>query len=133
MTFSEAVTVDAGGASIDCIDATFAATADPTVWAFTYDPPLPSGETCTITIDGDSVHDVDTNDPFDTMAADKTIEFTTVGAGDPCLDPFTSIPSIQGSGAAAAITGTVTTEGVVTGIVNYQNGTGELLHPGSGR
>ncbi len=36
-------------------------------------------------------------------------------ASNPCDDPFTPIYSIQGSGAAAAITGTVTTEGVVIG------------------
>ena len=34
---------------------------------------------------------------------------------NPCDDPYTSIFSIQGSGTAAAITGTVTTEGVVVG------------------
>ena len=34
---------------------------------------------------------------------------------NPCDDPFTPIYSIQGSGAAAAITGSLTTEGVVVG------------------
>jgi predicted extracellular nuclease len=34
---------------------------------------------------------------------------------DPCTSPFTPTYSIQGSGPAAAITGTVTTQGVVVG------------------
>ncbi len=34
---------------------------------------------------------------------------------DPCSEPFTPVYSIQGSGANAAITGTVTTQGVVVG------------------
>jgi predicted extracellular nuclease len=34
---------------------------------------------------------------------------------DPCADPYTPIYSIQGSGANAAITGTLTTEGIVVG------------------
>ena len=122
VTFSEPVTVDANGASIDCIDASFGATGNAAVWEFTYLPPLPIGTTCTITIEGDSVHDVDANDPFDTMAADVFIEFTTVGAGDPCDDPFTPIPSIQGSGGTAAINGSVTVQGVVTG--DYEGTTG---------
>ena len=33
----------------------------------------------------------------------------------PCSEPFTPVPSIQGSGASAAITGVVTTQGVVVG------------------
>lgn len=37
------------------------------------------------------------------------------GALDPCTQTFTPIYSIQGSGAAAAITGNVTTEGIVIG------------------
>ena len=36
-------------------------------------------------------------------------------AGDPCADPFTPIFSIQGTGGSAAITGDVTTEGIVVG------------------
>jgi predicted extracellular nuclease len=36
-------------------------------------------------------------------------------AGNPCADPYTPISSIQGSGADAAITGTLSTEGVVVG------------------
>ena len=76
---------------------------------------------------GGGVHDNDAIDPPDGLAGDAVFDFTTAGPGDPCLDPFTPIFSIQGSGNAAAITGTVTTEGVVTGIVDYANGTGSFF------
>ncbi len=36
-------------------------------------------------------------------------------AEDACLDPYTPIPAIQGSGATVAISGAVTTQGVVVG------------------
>jgi len=47
----------------------------------------------------------------------------TILDDDSCAAPFTPIPAIQGSGSAAAITGTVTTQGVVVGDYEY---------PGSG-
>jgi predicted extracellular nuclease len=40
---------------------------------------------------------------------------TAIAVVDPCSSPFTPTYSIQGSGANAAITGTVTTQGVVVG------------------
>ena len=55
--------------------------------------------------------DQDSNDPPDNMTIDFTSSFTV---GDPCQS-FTPIYIIQGSGATAAITGAVTTRGVVVG------------------
>ena len=46
------------------------------------------------------------------MAADYTFSFTV---SNPCLAAYTPIYAIQGTGASAAITGTVTTQGVVVG------------------
>lgn len=115
VTFTEAVTVTAPWFTLDCsvsgpVDATFA--GGPT--AYTIDPAvtLADGETCTLTVLAGSVTDVDGNDPPDTMTVDFTAAFTAL---DPCSAPYTPIYQIQGSGASAAITGTVTTQGVVVG------------------
>ncbi len=50
--------------------------------------------------------------PPDNMQLDFTVGFTQF---DVCAAPFTPVYDIQGSGAAAAITGNVTTQGVVVG------------------
>ena len=63
--------------------------------------------------------DEDTDDPPNEMASDYTSSFTVL---DLCVAAVTSIPAIQGSGATAAITGSVTTRGVVVGE--------EVLHRG---
>ena len=60
------------------------------------------------------VTDQDTDDPYDAMLADVTITFATNDT-DPCLRAITPIPTIQGSGSSAAVTGAVTTRGVVVG------------------
>jgi predicted extracellular nuclease len=71
-----------------------------------------AGESCNLTVLATRVSDQDSNDPPDTMVTDYTVGFTTLNV---CTATFTSIPSIQGSGLAAAVTGTVTTQGVVVG------------------
>ena len=50
-----------------------------------------------------------------------------------CGDPFTPIYTIQGSGAATPIPGTVSTEGVVVGDFEGTAAGERLLHPGSDR
>ena len=133
VTFSEAVSADADAAAIDCTTATFAPTGDPMVWEFVYPTPLPDQTTCHITITGSRIHDTDTTDPNDTMAADYAFSFTTIGAADPCDSPFTTIPAIQGSGANAAITGSLTTQGVVVGdIETTAAGSGFYLQDSAG-
>jgi predicted extracellular nuclease len=129
ITFSEPVTVDSGAFTLSCDEADVPGVTGGSGTAWTFDPTadLPQGVACVFAIAGGGVHDSDTKDPPDTLGGDVVVDFTTVGPGDPCDNPFTPIPSIQGSGAAAAITGTVTTEGVVTGIVDYSNGTGSFF------
>jgi predicted extracellular nuclease len=115
VTFSEAVAVAPPWFTLECsvsgaVDATFS--GGPT--SYTIDPAvtLVDGETCTLTVLAAGVTDADGNDPPDTMTVDFTVGFTAL---DPCLAPFTPISAIQGSGPTAAITGAVTTQGVVVG------------------
>ena len=49
------------------------------------------------------------------MAANVSATFATAADTDPCRVPFTPIYAIQGAGATAALTGPVTTQGVVVG------------------
>ena len=115
ITFSEPVTIDAGSVVLVCasVDQGASVAAGPdTTFTLDYGPPLPDGAACTITIVAAGVRDVD--DPPDPPAGDIEIDFT-VALADPCAGVVTAIPAIQGSGPAAAITGPVTTEGVVIG------------------
>lgn len=117
VTFSESVTIDTGALTLVCGGEDQAATVsgDPgTTFEITYLPPLPDGASCTIAISAAGVHDTDTNDPPDGLAAAVAIDFTVVAA-DPCAGAYTPIPEIQGSGPTLATPGTVTTEGVVIG------------------
>ncbi|MFL5778923.1 MAG: ExeM/NucH family extracellular endonuclease, partial [Chloroflexota bacterium] len=67
---------------------------------------------CTVTLTGGNVHDTDTNDPPDVIGSNPSFGFSTQ---DVCTLPYTHIPAIEGSGASAAVSGSVTTEGVVVG------------------
>lgn len=127
ITFSEQVVIDSGAVSLTCDGSARAASVsgDPgTTFPITYLPPLPDGASCVIGVAASGIHDTDSADPPDGMAADVSINFTVVAA-DPCAGSFTPIPAIQGSGASAAITGTVTTEGVVVG--DYEGPSGPTL------
>ena len=116
VTFSEPVTA-AGAFSVSCSVSgvkTLAVSGGPTT--FTLDPSadFAPGDACVLTVHAASVADADSDDPPDTLAGDVNVRFS-VPAGNPCDAPITPIPAIQGSGAAAATTGTVTTRGVVVG------------------
>ena len=67
-----------------------------------------------MSISAANVTDVDGDDPPDSMAANHIFTFQTVDQAA-CGDPATKIGAIQGTGAAAAITGNVHVEGVVVG------------------
>ena len=85
---------------------------------------LPANDTCHAKILASEI--VDQDNASDQMAADYTWSFTTATA-DPCSQTYTPTYSIQGSGATPAITGAVTTQGVVVG--DYEvptSGTGQL-------
>ncbi|MEX1171601.1 MAG: Ig-like domain-containing protein, partial [Chloroflexota bacterium] len=117
ITFSEPVNATAASFSIACPPGSgalgFTLSGGPTT--FTLNPTLdfPDNTLCGVTVIASAVTDQDgTPDP---MLSSFSFGFTTGTLTDPCEDPYTPIYSIQGSGLAAAITGTVTTAGVVVG------------------
>jgi uncharacterized protein len=115
VSFSEPVNVTATWFELTCSQSgPVAATVGGGPSTFTLDPgpTLIEGESCTLTVPADQVSDQDGDDPPDTMATNFVLGFS---ASDVCPKPFTPIPEIQGSGLSAAITGRVTTEGVVVG------------------
>ena len=113
VTFSEAVTTSASAFSLSCsVSGPVAFALSGSGTQYTLDPAtdLVDGDVCTLTITDTGVSDVDTNDPPDTLAATFTSSFTVA---DICTATATPIYDIQGSGSAAAVTGAVTTRGVV--------------------
>ncbi|HRV94622.1 MAG TPA: ExeM/NucH family extracellular endonuclease, partial [Anaerolineae bacterium] len=116
LTFSEPVNVNGAWFEISCsLSGIHTAVVSGGPISFTLDPDLDFaiGDLCTVKVIAASVTDQDTEDPPDTMAADYTFSFTTTAP--PCTTAFTPIYDIQGSGPDAAITGIVSTEGVVVG------------------
>ncbi|MER7074122.1 ExeM/NucH family extracellular endonuclease [Terrabacter sp. NPDC000476] len=117
VTFSEPVVAGAGAFSLTCsVSGTksLAVSGGPTT--FTLDPSadFARGDSCALTVTASAVTDTDDVDPPDSPEADTTIRFTVPSVG-PCETTTTRIPAIQGSGDTAAVTGTVTTRGVVVG------------------
>jgi hypothetical protein len=119
VTFSEPVNAPASAFSIACPPGSgalaIALSGGPTT--FTLDPvaDFPAGTMCGVTVAASQVTDQDSDDPPDNMLSSFSFGFTTTAVSNACGDPFTPIYSIQGDGSAAAITGDVTTEGVVVG------------------
>ncbi len=116
VNFTEPVNVTDPWFSLTCATSgTHAAAVSGGPASFTLNPTTDFvfGEACTLVIDASKVSDQDNNDPPNNMVFNFTAGFTT--EPDPCTLPFTPIYQIQGIGPAAAITGTVTTEGVVVG------------------
>jgi hypothetical protein len=115
ITFSEAVNVSSSWFTLACSisgNRTAVVSGGPTTFTLDPDGDFVNGDNCTLTVLANQVTDQDANDPPDSMAANFVFSFST---GDACLAPYTPIYSIQGSGSAAAITGNVTTFGVVIG------------------
>jgi len=115
VTFSEAVNAPADAFALSCdISGSHTLLVSGGPLAFTLNPDLDfvESETCTLTVDAAQVSDLDLVDPPDTMLANYSTSFTTY---DACKLVYTPIYSIQGSGLSAAITGNVTTQGVVVG------------------
>src|ERR687896_527546 len=80
--FSEPVTVGASAFSLSCDDSgVHALTVGGGPQSYTLDPDgtFTRGEECTLTVDAAGVRDTDGDDPPDTMGADATISFTTLG------------------------------------------------------
>jgi predicted extracellular nuclease len=123
VTFSEPVDLASAWFTLGCsLSGAKAAVVSggPTSYTVNPDSDFENGDVCTLTIAAAHVTDRDAVDPPDAMGSDFTMSFS---AGDPCARVFTPTYSIQGSGLAAAITGVVTTRGVVVGDYEY---------PGSG-
>ncbi len=115
VTFSEPVNVSAPWFTLNCtVSGAIAATYSGGPTAFDIDPTSDfiAGESCTLTVLAARVTDQDADDPPDNMAADFVVNFTTA---DVCATIFIPAYSIQGAGLDAAITGAVTTQGVVVG------------------
>lgn len=115
ITFSEPVNVTDPWNSLSCSSTglhSAVVIGGPTT--FTIDPStvFVDGESCTFTVYANKITDQDSNDPPDNMQSDFVVGFTPF---DVCVQPYTPIPAIQGSGLSAAITGSVTTKGVVVG------------------
>ncbi len=114
VTFSEAVTTSAAAFSLSCTTSgphAFAFSGSGSSYALNPDTDFVRDERCTVTIDDAGVADVDADDPPNTMAADATISFSTVGVP-------TTIMQIQGAGHRSALVGQRVAEvpGVVTAI-----------------
>ena len=113
VTFSEPVTTGTDPFSLACSDgssfAVAASTGDQRIYTLDPDGSLPLGESCTLTVEGTAISDVDANDPPDTMATDKTVTFFVEGLalriheiqGAEHLSPF-------GGKTADAVPGVVT-------------------------
>ena len=121
VTFSEPVTADPSAFSLACEDSgahTVAVSGGPAT--FTLDPAgaFTRGERCTVTIAAAGVRDEDGEDPPDTMAANATVAFTTVGLN-------LRIHDIQGDAHLSSYDGEVVS--AVPGIVTARKSNGFYL------
>jgi len=117
VTFSELVNVAAGFFTISCsasgTHTATASTADSLTYTINPAADFWPTELCTVTLENTLVTEqAGSGRP---MAADYSWSFTTAPGSAVCGDPFTPIYAIQGSGATAAITGAVATQGIVVG------------------
>ncbi len=122
VTFSEPVNVSGAWFDLTCGTSgnhTAAVSGGPTSFTLNPDTDFALNEVCTLTVNAAQVTDQDSSDPPDNMAANYTATFDTNAV---CAQPFTPIYQIQGSGLSAAITGNVTTQGVVVG--DFEGSTG---------
>jgi hypothetical protein len=117
ITFSEPVNATTASFAIECPTGStalgFSLSGGPTTFTLDPDLDLPATTSCGVNVIASQVTDQDGTP--DSMVEDFGFGFTTGVPVDPCADTFTPIYAIQGSGASAAITGNVTTQGVVVG------------------
>jgi predicted extracellular nuclease len=111
ITFSKDVSVVGTWFSIDCTTTgahTASVTGGPRTFTLDPDADFAPAETCTVTVTAGAVHDTDTNDPPDTMAADFTFKVSTPA-------PPPRIHELQGAGHLSPRLGAVrNVEGIVT-------------------
>ncbi|HEX2421286.1 MAG TPA: lamin tail domain-containing protein, partial [Acidimicrobiia bacterium] len=128
ITFSEPVNVSGSWFGIECSGSgAHSATVSGGPSAFTLNPDVDfaDGDECTVTVFAAGVTDQDSMDPPDTMEADFVFMFSAGVAPDPCTLAYTPAYAIQGTEEQAAITGSVTTQGVVVG--DYEGPSGSTL------
>ncbi len=116
LLFNEAVDVSSDWFSLTCSTTgahPASVTGGPVDFTLDPDTDFVSGETCALSVYAAKVTDQDVNDPPDNMMADFVLSFSI--QTNVCDLTYTPIYNIQGSGLVAAITGTVTTQGVVVG------------------
>ncbi|MCU0491012.1 MAG: lamin tail domain-containing protein [Chloroflexaceae bacterium] len=96
VTFSEPVTVAAGGFTLACASApvAFSQSGGPTNYTLDPSSDLPASTSCTLTVVAALVTDQDSDDPPDTLVADVVVFFSTVA---PAPEPTTRIRDIQGA------------------------------------
>lgn len=115
VTFTESVDLSGSWFTLTCsVSGNHTATVSGGPTTFTINPGVDfsSNESCTLTILAGGVTDQDPIDPPNEMSINFTTGFSTQNV---CLLSYTPIYDIQGNGSLAAITGTVTTQGVVVG------------------
>ena len=99
ITFSEPVTAEGAWYGIACaVSGAHTAVASGGPETFTLDPDadFATGESCTVTVEAANVRDSDLIDPPDTMAADFSFSFSTVGFA-------ATIMQIQGAGHVSSL------------------------------
>jgi predicted extracellular nuclease len=110
INFSEPVAAAAGWYTISCsTSGAHTATQSGGPQSYTLDPDadFAEGESCTVTVDGAKVTDIDADDPPDQMAANHSFTFTTTL-------PVMQIGQVQGAGHFSPFAGQpVKVEGVV--------------------
>ena len=115
VVFSEPVAVDPGAFAIACATSgahPLAASGGPTTFSLDPAADFSPGESCTLTVAAASVHDLDGDDPPDTMAADVGSSFRV----SPPVTP-TPIHAIQGAAhVSPLVEQNVVTTGIVTAV-----------------
>ena len=117
VTFSEAVNVTGDWYSLVCgATGPMAATVSGGPTTFTIQPTTnyAEGDTCTFTVNAAGVADQDAEDPPDTLASGRTRHLHDDGCR-PVQPRDHTDPDVQGSGSSAAVTGNVSTRGIVVG------------------
>jgi predicted extracellular nuclease len=114
VTFSEPVTVTAASFVLSCETTgahSFSLSGSGAAYTLDPDTDFGLGETCSLTVDDQGVADVDTDDPPDTMTADRVVRFTTRGVEG-------RIYEIQGAAHISPLAGKVVSAvpGVVTSV-----------------
>ncbi|MEP6760237.1 MAG: ExeM/NucH family extracellular endonuclease [Sporichthyaceae bacterium] len=120
VTFSEPVTTAAATFELTCANSgPHAVSVNAGTTTYSLDPTtdFSVNELCTLTVVGAQLHDVDGDDPPDTMTADHTVSFRTVPPAPSCDDPDTKLSAVQGPGTASPVVGqVVTVQAVVTAV-----------------